>query len=138
MLICRRPNEKTPYPIPPRCPTDQKAGCETQGLGLGSMRGTQVHGLYERGRQMDKFLYRKEIEGLCQRDRMIRSASMCEGIFHKQHDNRYKNRAPSPRNKPFEFFNFFFHFFSFESFTTDILTYVTGRAWCNSDANRKG
>jgi hypothetical protein len=61
---------------------------------------------------MDKFLYRQGFEGLCQRDRMIRSGSMCKGIFHKQHKNQYKDRAPSPRNKPFEFLNFYFHFFS--------------------------
>ena len=94
----------------------------------------QVPGLYGRGRQKDKFLYRQGIEGLRQCDRMIRSGSMRKGVFHKQHDNRYKNRAPSPRNKPFEFFNFYFHFFSFESFTTVVLTAVTGREWCNSDA----
>jgi hypothetical protein len=40
------------------------------------MSGTQVSGLYGGGGQMDKFLYRQEIKGLCQSDRMIRSGSM--------------------------------------------------------------
>ncbi len=124
--------------LSPQSPPGRKVAYGSYSFGRGSMPGTQVHGLYGRGGQMDKFLYRQGIKGLCQCDRMIRSGSMRKGIFHEQHDNRYKNRAPSPRNKPFVFFNVKIHFFSFESFTTDVLTAVTGRAWRNSDANRKG
>jgi hypothetical protein len=105
---------------------------------MGSMPGTQVPGLYGRGRQMDKFLYRQGIEGLRQRDWMIRSGSMGEGIFQKQHDNRHQNRAPGPRNNPLKFFNFNFHFLSFVSAIMGALTAITGGTWCNSNANCKG
>ena len=93
--------------------------------------------LDERGKWIN-FYTGKGLKELCQRDRMIRSGSMCNGIFHKQHKNQYKNRAPSPRNKPFEFFNFYFHFVSFESAMIDVLTAIASRIWRNSDANRKG
>jgi hypothetical protein len=65
VLTCQRSNEihttitceKQPY---------QRAGSKSKGLGLGSMQGIQVFGLFGRDRQMDKLLYRQEIDGFRQ------------------------------------------------------------------------
>ena len=70
VLMCHRSNEihttitceKQPY---------QRAGSKSKGLGLGSVQGIQVSGLFGRDRQMDKLLYREEIDGFRQNNRMI-------------------------------------------------------------------
>ncbi len=53
-------------------------------------------------------------------DRVIQSGSMRKGVFHKQHDNHYKNSTPTQQNKSFVFVHFDFHFFSFESSITTL------------------
>jgi hypothetical protein len=70
VLTCNRSNEKQ-SPITCKKKPHQRAGSKSQGLGLGSVQGIQVLGLFGRGRQMDKLLYREEIDGFRQNNPMI-------------------------------------------------------------------
>jgi hypothetical protein len=70
VLMCHGSNEKQ-SPITCEKQPHQRAGSKTKGPGLGSMQGIQVSGLFGRGRQMDKLLYRQEIDGFRQNNRMM-------------------------------------------------------------------
>jgi hypothetical protein len=69
VLTCRRSNEKQ-SPITHEKRPSQRAGSNFQGTGMGSMQGIQVPGPFGRDRQMDKFLYREEINRFRQNNRM--------------------------------------------------------------------
>jgi hypothetical protein len=70
VLTYRRYNEKQ-SPITCEKQPHQRVGFKSQGFGLGSVQGIQVPGLSGRGRQMDKFLYREEIDGVRQNNPLI-------------------------------------------------------------------
>ena len=58
VLTCRRSNENR-SPITHEKRPNQRAGSNSCGLGMGSVQGIQVSGLFGRDRQMDKLLYRE-------------------------------------------------------------------------------
>jgi hypothetical protein len=70
VLRYHRSNEKQ-SPITCEKQPHQRAGSKSKGLGLGSVQGIQVLGLFGRGWQMDKLLYREEIDGFRQNNPMM-------------------------------------------------------------------
>jgi hypothetical protein len=70
VLKCQRCNEKQ-SPITCKEKPHRRAESKSQGFGLGSVQGIQVPGLFGRGRQMDKLLYREKIDGFRQNNPMI-------------------------------------------------------------------
>jgi hypothetical protein len=67
--VCARFNEDQ-SPIEQEKQPNQRAGSDFQGLGMGSVQGIPVPGLFGRDRQMDELLYREEIDGFRQNNRM--------------------------------------------------------------------
>jgi hypothetical protein len=70
VLTCHRSNEEQ-SPIAYEKQPNQQTGSNCQGTGLDSMQRIQVFGLFGRDRQMDKLLYREEIDGFRQNNPLM-------------------------------------------------------------------